>query len=153
MMTENRGLSIERLRAPVARADREAVLSLEAQCFPSSWAPSALDEMFDTPVGCVHVARLPGAGIVAFCGCWAIADELHVNWLAVDPPHRRRGIAEMLLQEVLRDTGARRATLEVRRSNEAAVALYAKLGFRVTAVRPRYYKNPEEDALILWLNP
>jgi ribosomal-protein-alanine N-acetyltransferase len=54
---------------------------------------------------------------------------------------------------VLERSGARRATLEVRRSNAAAVALYAKLGFEVTAVRTKYYQNPEEDGLILWRNP
>jgi ribosomal-protein-alanine N-acetyltransferase len=153
MMTGISGLSLERLRLPVARADRDAVLALEAACFPSSWTPSSSDEQFDSPVSRVHVARLTGAGIVAFCAAWAIDDELHINWVAVDPAHRRRGIAQALLREALRETGARRATLEVRRSNEAAIALYAKLGFQVTAVRYRYYKNPDEDALILWLNP
>lgn len=146
-------LSIERLGRPVASVDRDAVLALEAACFSSSWAPAALDEMFDSPVSRIHVARVPAIGIVAFCASWLIDDELHINWLAVDPSHRRRGIAHTLLRETLRDTGARRATLEVRRSNDAAVALYSRLGFRVTAVRTRYYKNPEEDALILWLNP
>ena len=152
-MSEDPELSIERLRRPVAAADREAVLALEASCFPSAWGPAALDEMFDSPVSRVHVARLPPNGVVAFCASWIIEEELHINWLAVDPSFRRRGIAQALLRETLRDTGARRATLEVRRSNHPAVALYGKLGFRVTAVRPRYYKNPEEDGLILWLNP
>ena len=146
-------LPIERLGRPVAAVDRDAVLALEAACFSSSWAPAALDEMFDSPVSRIHVARVPAIGIVAFCASWLIDDELHINWLAVDPSYRRRGIARTLLRETLRDTGARRATLEVRRSNHAAVALYSRLGFLVTAVRTRYYKNPEEDALILWLNP
>jgi ribosomal-protein-alanine N-acetyltransferase len=55
-----------------------------------------------------------------------------------------------VMAEAVRD-GARRATLEVRRSNAAAIALYERLGFRVCAVRPRYYSRPDEDALILWL--
>lgn len=152
-MDDHVELSIERLRAPVTAADRDAVLALEAACFSSSWAPAALTEMFDSAVSRIHVARLGQAGIVAFCASWAIEDELHINWLAVHPSYRRRGIAQTLLRETFRETGARRATLEVRRSNEAAAALYAKLGFQVTSVRPRYYKNPEEDALILWLNP
>jgi ribosomal-protein-alanine N-acetyltransferase len=54
---------------------------------------------------------------------------------------------------LLRRTGATRATLEVRRSNTAALGLYEKLGFKVTAVRARYYSNPDEDGMILWLNP
>ena len=54
---------------------------------------------------------------------------------------------------ILEETGALQATLEVRRSNLAALNLYEKLGFRATAIREGYYQNPEEDGLILWLNP
>jgi ribosomal-protein-alanine N-acetyltransferase len=66
---------------------------------------------------------------------------------------RRRGLASRLLAAVLARTGAVRATLEVRRSNAAAIALYESLGFRVTAVRQAYYSHPTEDGLIMWLNP
>ncbi len=85
--------------------------------------------------------------------CWLIFDELHINSLAVDERLRRRGIARRLLRGVFRDAigaGARSATLEVRRSNEAARRLYLSLGFVVDAVRRDYYQLPREDALILW---
>jgi [ribosomal protein S18]-alanine N-acetyltransferase len=73
--------------------------------------------------------------------------------VAVDVRYRRRGIAEHLLREALRQAGVRTATLEVRRSNDAALGLYRKLGFDVRAVRREYYQNPIEDGLILWWNP
>jgi ribosomal-protein-alanine N-acetyltransferase len=99
------------------------------------------------------VLRLPGRRVAAFCACWVVYDELHVNTVAVDAALRRNGLATRLMRHVIQDAardGARRATLEVRRSNTAALALYQRLGFDVTAVRPRYYSQPEEDALILW---
>ncbi len=69
------------------------------------------------------------------------------------PELRRGGVASALLERVLADgaaKGARRATLEVRRSNEAALKLYEKFGFTVAAVRRSYYTHPDEDALVLW---
>jgi ribosomal-protein-alanine N-acetyltransferase len=126
-------LALERLDPPVSPADRDAILS--------------------SPASRVYVARVEGAGIVAFCGCWLFGDELHINTVAVQRDWRRQGIARALLTHVLADTRAVRATLEVRRSNAAALALYEKLGFQVTAVRPKYYENPNEDGLILWRNP
>jgi ribosomal-protein-alanine N-acetyltransferase len=82
-----------------------------------------------------------------------VFDELHINSLAVADAWRRRGLARALLRHVLADAakaGARSATLEVRRSNEAARGLYEGLGFRVEGERPGYYQEPREDALILW---
>jgi ribosomal-protein-alanine N-acetyltransferase len=91
--------------------------------------------------------------IVAYCAVWIIFDELHINTLAVHPRWRRQGVASQLLTHVLDDAvqkGAEKATLEVRRSNEAARRLYAALGFSEAGVRRNYYASPEEDALILW---
>ena len=91
--------------------------------------------------------------IAAFCACWLIVDEAHINTLAVQQSMRRQGLATALLEHVLADLasdGARRATLEVRRSNTAALRLYERLGFVVAAIRPNYYSLPEEDGLILW---
>ena len=101
----------------------------------------------------VYVLRLPDARVAAFCSCWVIVDELHINTIAVDMSRRRQGLGRALMQHILTAVageGVRRATLEVRRSNLAALRLYEDLGFEVAGVRKRYYTNPEEDALILW---
>jgi [ribosomal protein S18]-alanine N-acetyltransferase len=87
------------------------------------------------------------------CACWVVADELHINTIAVSPAFRRQGLAKALLAHVLSSTsseGIRRATLEVPRSNVAARRLYECLGFSLMAVWTRYDTQPEEDALILW---
>ncbi len=91
--------------------------------------------------------------LVAYCACWMVFDELHINSLAVDVARRREGLARRLLIHVLgeaADAGATAATLEVRRSNAAARGLYEGLGFSVEGIRRDYYQDPREDAIILW---
>ena len=147
-------LLIERLRQPVSVEDRDAVIDLEAGSFTNPWTAETFDLMLATPVSRVYVARTaPGTEILAFCACWVIEDDVHINTVAVRGTLRRQGVGGTLLRGVLDAATARRATLEVRRSNVAALALYRKLGFEVTAVRQNYYANPAEDGLVLWLNP
>jgi ribosomal-protein-alanine N-acetyltransferase len=144
-------ITIERLSLP-DESDLLSIAALESNAFSNPWTRDALVEMISSDVTRLYVARY-GRQIVAFCACWVIAGELHINTLAVDGDMRRRGIATNLLHHVLQQTAVKRATLEVRRSNTAALKLYEGLGFTATAVRRRYYSNPDEDALILWLNP
>jgi [ribosomal protein S18]-alanine N-acetyltransferase len=135
-------------------ADLDAVADLEGRCFTNPWTREALaGELARSDVARVFVARLPGDPVAAFCSCWFVADQLHINTIAVGAAFRRSGIATQLMLYVMAEAvrhGARRATLEVRASNTAARKLYESLGFTVAAVRPCYYTQPEEDALILW---
>ena len=101
----------------------------------------------------LYVAREPAGAVIAYCACWVVFDELHINSFAVDPAWRRRGVARALLRRVLEESaaaGVRSATLEVRRSNEAARRLYEGSGFKIEGTRRDYYQEPREDALILW---
>lgn len=136
--------------------DLDAVAALEADAFTNPWTRDMLErELRQSEVARVYVLRLPGQPVAAFCTCWVIYDELHINTIAVDRSRRRQGLATALMRYVLEDAargGAVRATLEVRRSNDAAQQLYQRLGFKVSAVRHRYYTQPEEDALIFWLD-
>jgi len=146
------GLVVER----AWEVDLDAVAALEADAFTNPWTRDMLErELRQSEVARVYVLRLPGQPVAAFCTCWVIYDELHINTIAVERSRRRRGLATALMRYVLEDAardGAVRATLEVRRSNDAAQLLYQRLGFKVFAVRHRYYTQPEEDALILWLD-
>jgi len=148
-------MRFERLRDPEARDDIEAIAALEADSFTNPWPRETLVwELQNSDVTRIYVLRDEGRAIAAFCLCWVIFDELHINTLAVAPAERRKGLATLLLKHVLAETskeGARKATLEVRASNEAALALYRSLGFTVRAKRQGYYTRPQEDALILWL--
>jgi ribosomal-protein-alanine N-acetyltransferase len=148
-------MRVERLRDPGAGADIDAVAALELESFTNPWPRDTLVwELTHSDVTRVYLVRDREDRAIAFCIAWVIFDELHINTLAVGPAHRRQGVATFLLREVMAEAardGARRATLEVRASNTAALELYARLGFRVTARRREYYTNPIEDALILWL--
>jgi ribosomal-protein-alanine N-acetyltransferase len=147
-------MRVERLRDPGAEADIAAIVALEHESFSNPWPRDTLVwELTHSDVTRVYLLRDAEDRAIAFCIAWIIFDELHINTLAVSPAHRRRGLATFLLREVMAEAardGARRATLEVRESNVAALELYARLGFRVTARRRTYYTNPVEDALILW---
>ncbi|MDQ3171588.1 MAG: ribosomal protein S18-alanine N-acetyltransferase [Acidobacteriota bacterium] len=149
------GWRVERVRD---EKDIAPVLELQTSSFTNPWTADALKwEIEHSPVSRLYVLyenASHSGHAAAFCACWHLVDELHINSLAVAPGRRRAGLATRLMQDVLaraKEEGAVRATLEVRRSNEAARALYERLGFAVEAIRPDYYTNPREDALILWL--
>ena len=143
---------IERVADERGLAD---VLALQTSSFSNPWSAEALRwELEHSPVSRLYVLRDAEGAVVAFCACWQLVDELHINSVAVTPGRRRQGLGSELMRGVLaraREEGAVKATLEVRRSNDAARILYERLGFEVEAIRPDYYTNPREDALILWL--
>jgi ribosomal-protein-alanine N-acetyltransferase len=110
-------------------------------------------EIQNSDVSHIFVLRTQQYPVAGFCSFWLVFDELHINNLAIRPELRARGLGRALLDRVLREgatLGATRSTLEVRRSNESARRLYERAGFTLRGTRPRYYRNPEEDALILW---
>ena len=135
-------------------ADLDGVLAVEAESFTNPWSRETLVwELANSDVTRAYLLRNDEDRVVAFCLCWVIFDELHINTVAVAPADRRQGLASTLLRQVIDEAiaaGASKATLEVRASNTAALALYERLGFHVAARRPAYYTKPEEDALILW---
>jgi [ribosomal protein S18]-alanine N-acetyltransferase len=138
----------------LTRDDIDDVLAIEERAFTNPWTRAMyLAELENTGVSYCFLARNDGHEAVGFCSFWRVLDELHINNLAVMPDLRRTGIGSMLLTFVLKrgaELGARRATLEVRRSNDAARMLYERFGFAVAGVRPGYYSKPVEDALVLW---
>lgn len=146
------GWTIQRVRD---EGDLPAVLALQTSSFSNPWTAEAIKwELEHSPVSRLYVLKDETGQAAAFCACWQLVDELHVNSLAVAPGRRRQGLGSELMRGVLdlaRQEGAIRATLEVRRSNAPARALYERLGFEVEAIRADYYTNPREDALILWL--
>jgi ribosomal-protein-alanine N-acetyltransferase len=142
---------IERLDAD---ADLGPIVEIERASFSMPWTADMFRwELRNDDVSATYVLKTAGGAIAAFCCVWVVLDELHINNVAVRPEFRRRGFARMLLEHVMDEAtrrGATRATLEVRRSNVGALRLYERLGFSVAGVRPNYYTNPVEDALILW---
>lgn len=142
---------VERL---VDEADLDGVVDVEAAAFyrPTSreWY---VNELTRPDVCYIYVVRVDDIRVAGFCAFWRIADQIHINNLAIRPELRGRGLGRVLLARVLEDAdvlGAPSATLEVRRSNVPALRLYERAGFTVTGVRPAYYTHPVEDALVLW---
>jgi [ribosomal protein S18]-alanine N-acetyltransferase len=137
-----------------SEADIEAVIAVEQASFTNPWTRDMyVAELENRGVSFFFVARDDRRQIVGFCAFWRVLDELHINNLAVLPESRRGGVASALLRRVLAEgakLGARRATLEVRRSNDIARRLYERFGFSVAGVRRGYYSQPTEDALVLW---
>ncbi|MBI4758462.1 MAG: ribosomal protein S18-alanine N-acetyltransferase [Chloroflexi bacterium] len=103
--------------------------------------------------GALEKAKAPSQlPIVGFAGMWLMVEDAHLVTVAVKPSHRRQGLGELLLIEMLNLShrlNAQRMTLEVRVSNYAAQALYQKYGFTVQGVRRRYYSDNDEDALLM----
>ncbi|OKH21699.1 ribosomal-protein-alanine N-acetyltransferase [Hydrococcus rivularis NIES-593] len=91
--------------------------------------------------------------IIGFGCFWAILEEAHITLLMIHPDYQRQGLGQLLLYALLKDACKRkleRATLEVRVSNQVAIFLYKKFGFKVAGRRKNYYQKTGEDALILW---
>ena len=140
---------------PVGSPDQiDEILAIEEASFTNPWTRAMyLAELENTGVSYCYLAKQADGAAVGFCSFWRVLDELHINNIAVLPDFRRHRIATALLTHVLGEgvrLGARRATLEVRRSNDAARALYERFGFTVAGVRQAYYTKPVEDALVLW---
>ena len=141
-------LTIEAMRLD----DLAEVQRIELASFSSPWPPNAYRSELETNrLASYLVARIDDR-IVAYGGMWLMVDEAHITTFAVHPAWRRQRIGERLLLAFLdlaRDRHAREATLEVRLSNLAARRLYEKYGFRPVGIRPRYYSDNDEDALIM----
>jgi ribosomal-protein-alanine N-acetyltransferase len=139
--------------------DLDAVLTIERASFPSPWSKALFQQELENAISrCLVVERaeLVSQGeLVAYVCFWVVHDEIHIMNLATAPRHRRKGIARMLLGRALQSgrkkSDARRALLEVRRSNAAAKSLYHALGFRVVGTRRGYYQDTGEDALVMSL--
>jgi ribosomal-protein-alanine N-acetyltransferase len=141
---------------PMRLDDLAAVHDIELRCFTTPWPAHAYrTEVESNRLAHYRVLRIDGR-VVAYAGIWMMLDEAHVTTFAVDPPWRRRRLGERLLLAMLDlaiERGAREATLEVRLSNLAARRLYEKYGFRPVGIRPRYYSDDHEDALIMTTEP
>ena len=132
--------------------DLAAVAAIERESFRDPWLEHSLArELEADSLRHPLVAEMDGA-VVGFLMAWRTADEWHIINVAVAGSHRRRGVAARLLAASLaaaRRHGCRLATLEVRESNLAARSLYHRFGFAAVGLRPRYYRDTGEDAVLM----
>ncbi len=141
-----------RIRSAVP-ADAASLVAIERRCFSDPWSETSFREALDSPWSFGLVAHT-GQSATGYLIAREVAGTGEVLNLAVSPDFRRRGVARALLRAGLTFLRKRRVDevfLEVRESNLTAQALYRSLGFRPVGQRAAYYRNPKEDALVLWL--
>jgi len=133
-------------------SDLPAVLSVERRSFPTPWSLAMFVLELSKPSG-ICLAASAGEELLGYLVCSRYDQAWHLMNVAVAPERRRSGIARRLIGQLLEEAGRDLPfTLEVRISNHAAIAMYERLGFRSAGVRPRYYQDNGEDALIMWLD-
>ena len=132
--------------------DAAAVEKVELACFSMPWSRESFWEEAAQEAA-YYLLALDDEEVIGYVGVWLLGEEGHITNVAVAPEMRRRGVGAALLAELMRialGRSVRSMTLEVRPSNEAALALYKKFGFRSVGRRPHYYTDNAEDAEILW---
>ncbi len=135
------------------RGDVLAVAALERECFTDAWSENMILEELENELCDMYVAEISG-NVVGYAGVQMILDEGYITNVAVTATQRRRGIGRALVGKLVDSAKEKKLsfiTLEVRRSNESAIALYESFGFKLEGVRAGYYKNPVEDALLMTL--
>ena len=141
---------------PMRLGDVDAVMAIEKGSFRSPMTARLLLEEMGREWAHVDVVRdRASLEVVAFSNYWVVADEVHLLNLATQPEARRAGHASRLLAHIIEVGRTRRCrfvTLEVRRSNAAASRLYRRFGFRAVGIRPNYYAEDQEDAIVMLLD-
>ncbi|AOY75731.1 ribosomal protein S18-alanine N-acetyltransferase [Clostridium formicaceticum] len=133
--------------------DIPSVIEIEKQCFPIPWTRGAFEtELKKNKLAIYRVATWENQ-VVGYGGMWFIVDEGHITNIAIHPNFQGRGIGEAIVRALMEEANIKRIyrmTLEVRKSNLIAQNLYKKLGFISCGIRPGYYSDNGEDALIMW---
>jgi [ribosomal protein S18]-alanine N-acetyltransferase len=156
---------------PLAGIHLPGILELDKLCFGGWWNLAHYQWELDHPESHFLVMTIPSAQIsshasidnlredpglvIGIGGFWQVLEEAHINILAIHPQYQGQGLGKLLLNKLLYQAkilGLERATLEVRASNQIALALYQKFGFQEAGRRPNYYPDNAEEGVILWMN-
>jgi ribosomal-protein-alanine N-acetyltransferase len=136
----------------LAYSDLPAVISIERRSFPTPWSLAMFVLELSKPSG-ICLAASSGDQLLGYVVCSRYDQVWHLMNIAVAPERRQGGVAGRLLRRLFEEArGVLPFTLEVRVSNREAIAMYEHFGFRSAGVRPRYYHDNGEDALIMWLD-
>lgn len=131
------------------------IVEVEQASFSTPWSADAFfNELTNNHFAYYIVAEIDKR-VIGYCGVWVIIDEAHITNVAVHPDYRGKKIGEDLMRHIItlsKSNGAKKMTLEVRVSNQTALALYHKFGFEEHGIRKGYYTDNQEDAIIMWVN-
>ncbi len=136
---------------PMNLADLDRVVDIEKASMPSPWSKELFEEELKRTQANYFVIEEDGI-LAGYIGYWEAPEEAHIITLAISPSFRNRGLGKRMMDHFLAyaaQKGARLATLEVRDSNGAGRRLYEKCGFRMVAIRKKYYSDNQEDAVVM----
>ncbi|MEK6223451.1 MAG: ribosomal protein S18-alanine N-acetyltransferase [Thermodesulfobacteriales bacterium] len=131
--------------------DLDEIVAIENVSYPSPWPKQIFEREIEAQNSYKRIIRFSGS-VVAYIVTWTVHDEVHILNIAVHPDFRKIGLGEMLLRDCLgfsSDRGLKLAVLEVRTSNNSAIKLYEKIGFKTLRVRKKYYSDTGEDAYVM----
>ena len=123
------------------------IKKIEDECFSVPWSKKSIEESLNNPCSHFYLAKY-GASVMGYIGIQIFSGEGYVTNVATLPEYRKKGIAEALVKKAL-ENKMEFLTLEVRERNIPAINLYNKLGFETVGVRPKFYREPEENALLM----
>lgn len=139
---------------PMQKSDVDNVINIEEKAYGEHhWSKESFLNELSNDLARYYSAFNEDGDLAGYAGCWQILEEVHITNVAVSPDYRRKKIGEALLKTIIDDCYKNKAkyiTLEVRVSNNPAISLYEKYGFKSLGVRKGYYQNNNEDALIMW---
>ena len=145
-------MGVELVFREIVPEDAAVLAAIEAESIAMPWNREMFWEELGNP-DTFYLAAVVEGEVVAFVGCWLLSGEADITNVAVRSKYRRQGIARRLLIELIRRLkmqGITAVSLEVRESNIPAIALYSGLNFKHSGIRPNYYQNPPENAIIMW---
>jgi len=131
--------------------DLDEIVAIENVSYPSPWPKQIFEREIEAQNSYKRIIRFSGS-VVAYIVTWTVHDEVHILNIAVHPDFRKIGLGEMLLRDCLgfsAERGLKLAVLEVRTSNNSAIKLYEKIGFKALRVRKKYYSDTGEDAYVM----
>jgi len=141
---------------PMIEGDLTRVMDIERLVYSAPWSRQVFLQDLTSNALSRYVVAERGPSIVGYAGIWIFEQVGHVTTVAVHPQQQRRGYGAALMDGLLdigRKEGVARFTLEVRVSNRSAQELYRRYGFYAVGIRPKYYQDNKEDALIMWTDP
>jgi ribosomal-protein-alanine N-acetyltransferase len=147
-------LQLKRLKS----AQLSQVMELDKICFGGFWSLDGYRREMESPNSTLLIITIPsseGEKVIGLGCFWCILEEAHITLLAVHPDFQHQGLGKLLLFSLLKDAVKRnleRATLEVKETNQIALSLYDKFGFKLAGKRKNYYPKTGEDALVFWLS-
>jgi [ribosomal protein S18]-alanine N-acetyltransferase len=134
--------------------DIDQVLEVEHASFSVPWSRDAFYNELTNNQFATYIVLEENDKIIGYCGVWIVVDEAHVTNIAILPDYRGKKLGQILMSkliEVAIEKGAKSMTLEVRVTNDPALAVYRKFGFQDGGIRKNYYSDNQEDALVMWV--